>query len=134
VKLKPGVELLSEVDGDGPLVVRHEIYRFALRMWLSRGEPVVWTRTWGENLNAARLEEGSTLLSTELRVDRNSMFAGLFYGVQGMRVGGKRRLRVAPHLGYGEAGVEGTIPPNALLLVEVKVVPRVLLAVGSNAE
>jgi hypothetical protein len=128
VKLKPGVELLSEVIGNGPLVVRHEFYRFALRMWLSRGEPVVWNRTWGENLNTSQLEEGGTLLSTELRVDRVSMFAGLFYGVQGMRVGGERKLRVAPHLGYGETGVADTIPPNALLLVEVKVIPRVLLA------
>lgn len=128
MKLKPGVELLSEVIGDGPLVVRHEFYRFALRMWLSRDQPVVWNRTWGENLTDARIEEGGALLSTELRVDRVSMFAGLFYGVQGMRVGGERRLRIAPHLGYGEEGVVDTIPPNALLLVDVKVLPRVLLA------
>jgi hypothetical protein len=128
VKLKPGVELLSEVIGDGPLVVRHEFYRFALRMWLSRGEPVVWPRTWGDNLTGAKLEEGGFLLSTELRVDRNSMFAGLFYGVQGMRVGGERKLRIAPHLGYGEAGVPDIIPSNALLLVDVRVQPRVLLA------
>jgi hypothetical protein len=128
VKLKPGVELLSEVVGDGPLVLRHEFYRFALRMWLSRGEPVVWSSAWGENLNAAQLQEGGTLLSTELRVDRVSMFAGLFYGVEGMRVGGQRKLRIAPHLAYGEAGVPDTVPPNALLMVEVTVQPRVLLA------
>jgi hypothetical protein len=128
VKLKPGVELLSEVTGDGPLVVRHEFYRFALRMWLSRGEPVVWRHAWGENINDARLEEGGALLTTELRVDRTSMFAGLFYGVQGMRMGGERKLRIAPHLGYGEEGVAEIIPSNALLLVEVRVQPRVLLA------
>jgi FKBP-type peptidyl-prolyl cis-trans isomerase len=50
------------------------------------------------------------------------MFAGLFYGVAGMNVGGTRRLRVAPHLGYREQGVPGIIPPNALLIVEVHIV------------
>ena len=48
-------------------------------------------------------------------------FAGLFYGLQGMRVGGTRTLRIAPHLGYGEQGVPGVIPANALLTVEVTV-------------
>jgi hypothetical protein len=38
-----------------------------------------------------------------------------------MRVGGRRRLRVAPHLAYREAGVPGVIPPNALLTVEIEV-------------
>jgi peptidylprolyl isomerase len=49
------------------------------------------------------------------------MFASLFYGVEGMRVGGTRRIRVAPHLAYREAGVPGVIPPNAILIVEVQV-------------
>jgi len=52
------------------------------------------------------------------------MFAGLFYGVEGMRVGGTRRLRIAPHLAYREAGVPGVIPSNALLTVEIEVVSQ----------
>jgi FKBP-type peptidyl-prolyl cis-trans isomerase len=50
------------------------------------------------------------------------MFAGLFCGVEGMRVGGTRRIRVAPHLAHREAGVPGVIPSNALLTVEIFVV------------
>ena len=49
------------------------------------------------------------------------MFAGLFYGIEGMRVGGTRRLRIAPHLAYRESGVPGVIPPNALLIVEIEI-------------
>ena len=41
-----------------------------------------------------------------------------------MRVGGRRRIRVAPHLAYGEAGVPGVIPPNALLTVVVEIVSQ----------
>ena len=49
------------------------------------------------------------------------MFAGLFYGVEGMKVGGTRRIRVAPHLAYRGDGVPGVVPPNALLTVEVQI-------------
>ena len=34
---------------------------------------------------------------------------------QGMKVGGKRTLRVPPNLAYGDKWFKGTIPPNAHL-------------------
>jgi FKBP-type peptidyl-prolyl isomerase-like protein len=118
--MRPGVELLEDVPGIGPAVERHAYYNFRIRIWLSRGDPVKWKEPWGL-YDHARLEDDGTTLFTSLRVDREYMFAGLFYGVEGMRVGGVRRLRIAPHLGYGEAGIPDVIPPNALLTVEVAV-------------
>ena len=46
---------------------------------------------------------------------------GLFYGVEGMQVGGTRRLEIAPHLAYGERGVPDSIPANALLVAEITI-------------
>ena len=48
------------------------------------------------------------------------VIAGLEYGVEGMRAGGRRRIRVAPHLGYGDRGVPGVVPANALLTFDVE--------------
>lgn len=117
MNIKPGVELLSEECGDGPQVLRHHHYQIKLRMWLRRGEPVQWPTALGYE----RVEDGGAALITDVRVDRVSLVAGLFYGIQGMRVGGTRTLRVAPHLAYGEQGVPGVIPANAVLTIEVTV-------------
>lgn len=81
---------------------------------------VQWERPWGP-YDRGHLEDDGTTLFTSLRIDREYMFAGLFYGVEGMRVGGTRRLRIAPHFAYRETGVPGVIPPNALVIVEIEV-------------
>ena len=47
------------------------------------------------------------------------VISGWDQGVQGMKVGGRRRLTIPPDLGYGSRGAGGVIKPNETLVFVV---------------
>lgn len=119
-RLRSGLTLLADIPGTGEPVRRQHNYRIRLRLWLNKGEPVRWQTAWGR-IDVARLEDEGQTLITEVRIDRRSLVNGLFYGVEGMRVGGTRRMEIAPHLAYGDRGVPGVIPAGAVLVAEISI-------------
>jgi FKBP-type peptidyl-prolyl cis-trans isomerase len=116
--MRSGITLLEDISGNGPILVRQRCYRIRVRMWLNKGESVRWKTPWG-SISQATLEDEGQTLTTDVRFDRVFLISGLFYGSEGMRVGGTRRLKISPHLGYGGKGVPGVIPPNAVLIAEI---------------
>lgn len=54
------------------------------------------------------------------KFDSGAVIKGWDQGVDGMQVGGKRRIIVPSELGYGSRGVPPVIPPNSTLYFEIE--------------
>jgi hypothetical protein len=119
-RLRKGLALLADIPGEGGPVLRQRNYQVRLRLWLRDGRPVRFREASGP-VGVATLEDDGETLITEVRINRSSLINGLFYGVEGMQVGGIRLLEIAPHLAYADRGVPGVIPGGAVLTAEVAV-------------
>ncbi len=86
----------------------------------TRGHAVtVLYRAWIENGKefASSLSDGRPPIFT---LGMGQVIRGWEEGVEGMKVGGKRQLRIPPNLAYGTAGAPPLVPPNATLIFDVE--------------
>jgi hypothetical protein len=103
-----GIEITDLVVGTGAEAAKDSCVAANVRMFLRRGDEVGYRPDFGSR--------------RVMDLGRRECIAGLRYGIPGMREGGVRQILIAPHLAYGETGIPGTIPPNALLRCEVELV------------
>ena len=101
VKLPSGVEVTDVSVGSGPLC--------------QRGKRVN-VKYYGTLVNGKKFDAGTIAF----RLGGGEVIPGWDQGIQGMRVGGKRKLRIPPAQGYGKRGAPPTIPGNATLLFDVQ--------------
>jgi hypothetical protein len=116
---RSGIEILADEPGSGTAIKRQQVYQLCLKLWLNQGETISWDQPWGL-IDRAQLKDSGTTLLTDLRIDRENLFAGLFQGINGMCIGGRRKLKISPHLAYGERGIPGKIPAQAVIIAEIE--------------
>lgn len=56
------------------------------------------------------------------KTGENKILPGFEEGLKGMKVGGKRTIKIPPNKGYGDEWFKGTIPPNAHLQFECELI------------
>lgn len=100
--MRKGIEIEELRPGSSPPAERGQTVTIRYTGFLKRGDK------FQENIVCT------------FRVGSREVIPGLAHGVEGMRVGGLRRVRVSPHLAYGSPGVPGKIPANAVLTFEIE--------------
>ena len=91
--------------GEGPAAVQGKPVQVHYTGWLTNGKKF-----------DSSVDRGQPFTFT---LGAGQVIKGWDEGVAGMKVGGKRQLKIPPALGYGAQGA-GPIPPNSILIFDVE--------------
>ncbi|WP_293762188.1 FKBP-type peptidyl-prolyl cis-trans isomerase [uncultured Aquitalea sp.] len=103
----PELEIIDLVIGDGKEAVRGALIITHYTGWRSAD---------GVKFDSS-LDKGRPF---QCVIGTGRVIKGWDIGLMGMRVGGKRRLKVPAHLAYGERQIGERIPPNSALEFEIE--------------
>lgn len=77
---------------------------------------------------ACKRRKGDVLFASDadtpypIRVGGRDCYAGIEYGLLGMRIGGRRTIIVPPNLTYDERKTYADLPANAMLVYELELI------------
>lgn len=106
-KTASGLQYWDIRAGTGPVAKEGDKVKVHYTGWLTTG------KKFDSSVGAAPFE---------FTIGASEVIKGWDEGVAGMKVGGKRQLRIPPDLAYGEAGHPPQIPQNATLIFDVRLV------------
>ena len=106
-----GLGYVDIVEGTGATPKTGETVSVHYTGWLKSGQKFDSSHDRGQPL--------------QFPIGKGRVIKGWDEGVGSMRVGGKRKLVIPAHLGYGDRGAGRVIPPGATLIFEVE-----LLGIG----
>jgi hypothetical protein len=121
MKIKSGVKLLAEAEGQGEPAKRGDSVIFNWRLFRNHGEEIPLNEQQAEILPGEMIRhlDGRLLVDHKTTLGRRQIMAGVEYSLYGMKTGGYRKIRISPHLAYRDEGLGELIPPNAVLIVEL---------------
>lgn len=104
--LVPGLEAEILTKAEGQAIQKGQLAKVHYTGWLTDGTKFDSSKDRNEPF--------------EFRVGDRQVIRGWDLGVEGMKVGEKRKLTIASDLGYGDTGAGNVIPPGATLVFEVE--------------
>jgi FKBP-type peptidyl-prolyl cis-trans isomerase len=107
-KTASGVEYWDIVVGTGTTAASGNTVKVHYTGWLTNGKKF-----------DSSVDRGQPF---DFKLGAGQVIKGWDEGVAGMKVGGKRQLRIPPEAGYGPKGAGGVIPPNATLIFDVQLI------------
>ena len=105
-KTADGLQYWDIKVGTGPVAAAGQTVKVHYTGWLTNGKKFDSSVDRGEPFT--------------FNLGGGQVIKGWDEGVAGMKVGGKRQLRIPPQLGYGDRGAGGVIPANATLIFDVE--------------
>jgi FKBP-type peptidyl-prolyl cis-trans isomerase FkpA len=103
-----GVQYWDVKVGKGAMAAKGKIVTVLYTGWLENGKEF-----------ASRDDMDDAL---QVTLGDGKLIKGWDEGMIGMRVGGRRKMKIPPAAAYGQKGAPPTIPPNALLTIDVQLI------------
>jgi FKBP-type peptidyl-prolyl cis-trans isomerase len=101
-----GLQYIDQVVGTGDTATAGQTVSVHYTGWLTNGKKFDSSVDRGQPFS--------------FRLGVGQVIKGWDEGVQGMKIGGKRKLTIPSNLGYGARGAGGLIPPHATLVFDVE--------------
>ena len=102
--MKEGVTVEAETKGMGKVAKRGRMVSIRYSGFLDKGDAFQKEAT------------------RQFRLGQREVISGLEYAVEGMNVGGRRKVRINPELAYYNHGFPGVIPPDAVLIFDIELI------------
>lgn len=124
MKLKSGIKILEKSEGQGTKAEKGDKVVYNMRLYLNKGEEVDLNRNLAENMPdhlsyMVRTVGDQKFINHHTTLGKRESIAAVEHSLIGMRIGGYRKIKASPHMAYGEKGLPGLIPENAVLTIEL---------------
>jgi FKBP-type peptidyl-prolyl cis-trans isomerase (trigger factor) len=122
MNIEPGIELVEETEGIGNAAKKGDRVVYNIRIFLNRGDEVPINEEQVKQslpTDILRRQGDRVFVDHQTTLGKRRSIAGIERSLIGMKPGGYRKIRLSPHLAYGEKGIPDLIPANAVLVIEI---------------